>query len=131
MLFDPKLHILDRMVATDDLVKPVGQICQPLGLTPIPLTTACGNKCRAQDAKIAQVCAGGGAMSVKFEACLLKEPKKRKADQPTIGYGKHDKTKLVQVYNGLGKTRAPPKKRKKPTAQETAHQAKSFRSFFS
>lgn len=93
-LYDPKKHVLDRAKAVDDLINPLSQVCQAVGLDPKPMAEACKKKCRAEDKGNRQYWKGGGAASVPFSKCLLKEPKKRKANQMTLGFGK-EKSKAI------------------------------------
>jgi len=103
-LYDPKKHVLDRHKAVDDLINPLSQVCQAVGIDPKPMAEASKKKCRTEDMGIRQFWKGGGASSVPFSKCLLKEPKKRKANQLTLGFGK-EKTKAIMWSKGLHKKR--------------------------
>ena len=94
-LYDPKKHTLDRAKAVDDLINPLSQVCQAVGIDPKPMAEACKKKCRVEDSKQRQVFPGGGAKSVPFAKCLLKEPKKRKANQLTLSFGNKKATKIM------------------------------------
>jgi hypothetical protein len=103
-LYDPKKHTLDRGKAISDLVNPLSQLCQAVGLDPKPMAEASQKKCRLEDAKQTQYWKGGGAQSVPFAKCLLKEVKKRKSDQRTLGFGT-EKTKTIMWSKNIHKKR--------------------------
>ena len=111
-LYDPSKHVLDRKKAIDDLVNPVGQVMQPLMLDPGPMARASALKCRADDAGQTQLDQNGGAKRVRFEACLLKDPVKRKADQQTLAVGRHVPRTIVR-RKGMHKAKIVRKKRAK------------------
>lgn len=103
-LYDPKKHVLDRHKAVDDLINPLSQVCQAVGLDPKPMAEACKKKCRIEDMGIRQFWKGGGAASVPFSKCLLKDPMERKATQMTLGFGK-EKPKAIVWSKGIHKKR--------------------------
>ena len=82
-LFDPKKHTLDRGKVADDMVNPLSQVCQAIGIDPAPVAMACKRQCRAEDTGL-RVLGKGGALSVPFEKCIMKEIPLRKSTQATL-----------------------------------------------
>lgn len=87
-LFDPKLHTLN----CDTILKAIGpsliQKCQPVGIDPRPLFAAC-KKYREMQATQAV-----GVDSVKLSMCLIKPPKRAKANCTTLD-GSGTKVRLI------------------------------------
>lgn len=108
-LYDPDKHVLDRKKAADDLVNPLSQVCQAIGLNPEPMARACALKCRAEDQGLRTH--GGGAASVKFEQCMLHSPEKRKMDQCVISFTSKKPRKIMSKRN-LHKIKRPVKRKK-------------------
>jgi hypothetical protein len=69
-LYDPKKHIIDRKKATDDLMNPLSQIMQPLGLNPRPMIEATAKRVRTEDSRQSVLNnKPTGVHTISFEEC--------------------------------------------------------------